>query len=69
VLAAVALLASASGCGGDPVPAPGTTPAAQLDRLERRFEARLGVYAVNTGLWRALAYKAGERFPFASTRS
>ena len=38
-----------------------------LRRLERRFDARLGVYAVNTGTGEELAYRADERFAFCST--
>lgn len=40
---------------------------AALRRLERRHDARLGVYALDTGNGRELAYHADERFPFAST--
>ena len=39
----------------------------ELRALERRFDARLGVYAVDTGSGREVAYRAGERFPYAST--
>ncbi len=47
---------------------PARSPVApDLRRLERRFDARLGVYAVDTGSGREIAYRAGERFPFAST--
>lgn len=49
-------------------PAPARSPAAPAFRhLERRFGARLGVYAVDTGSGRAVAWRDGERFPFAST--
>jgi len=77
-LAALCLLA---GCGGGSTPAteearptatPGSTPApparaSTFRRLERRFDARLGVYAIDTGSGRELAHRAGARFPFAST--
>ena len=67
--ATLALLAGLSACGGGPTSAttdqPATAP--ELRALERRFEARLGVYAVDTGSGREVAYRAGERFPFAST--
>ena len=77
-LATLCLLA---GCGGGSTPAteearptatPGSTPAPParasiLRRLERRFDARLGVYAIDTGSGRELAHRAGARFPFAST--
>ncbi|MFE1173193.1 class A beta-lactamase [Streptomyces sp. NPDC058773] len=36
-------------------------------RLERKFDARLGIYAVDTGSGREVAYNDGERFAFAST--
>ncbi|MFJ9031808.1 class A beta-lactamase [Streptomyces sp. NPDC102274] len=41
--------------------------AGELKELERTFDARLGVYAVDTGTGREVAYNDGERFPFAST--
>ena len=77
-LAALCLLA---GCGGGSTPAteearptatPASTPApparaSVFRRLERRFDARLGVYAIDTGSGRELAHRAGARFPFAST--
>lgn len=75
-LALVALLLAGCG-GGDPPPAAHTTtptatatatPAPPAFRqLERRFDARLGVYALDTGSGREVAYRAGRRFPFAST--
>ncbi|MGV9766897.1 class A beta-lactamase [Micromonospora tulbaghiae] len=45
-----------------PVPAP-----PELAALERRFGARIGVYAVDTGTGRTLAHRADERFAYAST--
>ncbi|WP_199736488.1 class A beta-lactamase [Micromonospora sp. HM5-17] len=49
-------------------PAP-TTPATspEFGRLESRFDARLGVYAVDTGTGRTVEYRADERFGYAST--
>jgi beta-lactamase class A len=35
--------------------------------LEREFDARLGVYALDTGTGRTVAYQADERFAYAST--
>ncbi|MFD7325733.1 class A beta-lactamase [Streptomyces sp. NPDC059875] len=35
--------------------------------LERRYGARLGVYAVDTGTGREVAYNDGQRFAYAST--
>ena len=47
---------------------PARAPAAEaFRRLERRFDARLGVYAVDTRSGRELEHRAGARFPFAST--
>lgn len=40
---------------------------ARFKELERRFDARLGVYAVDTGSGREVAYNDRERFAFAST--
>ena len=39
----------------------------QLAALERRADGRLGVYAVDTGNERVVAYRAHERFPMCST--
>jgi beta-lactamase class A len=72
---------SPAGSAGQPAP-PGTavtttgvaaTPVAdvhvapQLAKLEQQFHARLGVYAVDTGLGRTIEYRADERFAYAST--
>ncbi|GAA3171046.1 MULTISPECIES: class A beta-lactamase [Streptomyces] len=54
-------------------PSPKATPSAarpfaqDLQQLERKFSARLGVYAIDTGTGREVAYRDGERFPFNST--
>jgi beta-lactamase class A len=40
--------------------------AAQLRRLERKYEARLGVYALATATGSSIAYRADERFAFCS---
>jgi beta-lactamase class A len=52
-----------------PPPASSTTVAPRPDfaPLERDFDARLGVYAVDTGTGRELAHRADERFGYAST--
>ncbi|TDC42053.1 hypothetical protein E1258_32635 [Micromonospora sp. KC207] len=50
------------GPSASPVP-----PPVELAALERRFDARLGVYAVDTGTGRTLAHRADERFAYAST--
>ena len=39
----------------------------EFRRLEGEFDARLGVYAVDTGTGREVAYNDGERFAYAST--
>ncbi|MFD3912328.1 class A beta-lactamase [Streptomyces sp. NPDC058603] len=39
----------------------------ELKELERTFDARLGVYAIDTGTGREVAYRDGERFGYAST--
>ncbi|MEV5833673.1 class A beta-lactamase [Nocardia sp. NPDC052112] len=41
--------------------------AAYFSELERRFDARLGIFAVDTGTETTLAYRADERFAFCST--
>ncbi|MFE7314205.1 class A beta-lactamase [Streptomyces sp. NPDC057555] len=74
----VALPLAACGHGStqaSPVPAAATTqanPAAKqsvgdFKELERKYSARLGVYAVNTGDGREVAFNADERFAYAST--
>lgn len=66
----------AAGTTSSPSPSPSATatatatPAvstAAFRRLERRFDARLGVYAADTGSEREVAHRADSRFPFAST--
>ncbi|MEU7638891.1 class A beta-lactamase [Streptomyces sp. NPDC039016] len=39
----------------------------EFKELERKYGARLGVYAVNTGNGREVAFNADERFAYAST--
>ncbi len=36
-------------------------------QLEKKFDARLGIYAIDTGTNRTVSYKQNERFAFAST--
>jgi beta-lactamase class A len=38
-----------------------------FNRLERKFDARLGVYAVDTGSGRTVVHRPDERFAYAST--
>lgn len=74
-MAALTLLAPVVACarraGGDP-----PTPAAASEvpavrhrfaELERKYEARLGVYVPASGTATAIAYRAEERFAFCST--
>ena len=39
----------------------------QLEALEKTFDGKIGVYAINTGNDQTIAYHAEERFPFQST--
>ncbi|MBT2369354.1 class A beta-lactamase [Streptomyces sp. ISL-10] len=78
-LAALVLVPLAA-CGHDASPA-ASSPAArttgpesdakpfahELGALERTYDARLGVYAVDTGSGHEVAYNDGERFAYAST--
>ena len=61
---------SSTSPASSPSPASGsTTPdvTARLARLERERDARVGVYALDTGTGREVSYRAGERFAYAST--
>ncbi|SMC66759.1 class A beta-lactamase [Kibdelosporangium aridum] len=77
LLKAFALLPLA-GCSTTPPAAPGpppppTSPSPSLERhdqlfdLERRFDARLGVYAIATGSGATIVHRSDERFAFCST--
>lgn len=72
LLAAMAL-ASLSACGSANVEGSrtaGKDDDAATDRfaeLENRFDARLGVYAVDSGTGQELSHRADERFPMCST--
>ncbi|MBE1577590.1 class A beta-lactamase [Amycolatopsis roodepoortensis] len=55
-----------------PAPPPAATPVAatgraDFEQLERSYRARLGVYAVDTATGREVAFRADERFAYAST--
>ncbi|GAA2425413.1 class A beta-lactamase Bla1 [Streptomyces pulveraceus] len=59
---------ASSASGGSTGPTEGVKPfAGQFKELERSFGARLGVYAVDTGTGREVAYNDRARFAFAST--
>ena len=75
---ALALLAGCSGSGSSgpaagtratpaPTPTPPVRTDAAFDRLEARFHAKLGVYALDTGTGRAVTFQAGTRFAYCST--
>jgi beta-lactamase class A len=80
--AAVALAVLVAGCSSPDDTATPTTPPtvstpsptptvapydAAFASLEQSFGSRLGVYAVDTGTGREIAYRADERFAYAST--
>ncbi len=80
VIAAVATLAPLAACSSShpaasphPSSAPAATPVGGaalhdgLAGLENRFDARLGVFALDTGSGHTVEYRADERFPFCST--
>ncbi|MGI5233535.1 class A beta-lactamase [Actinoallomurus sp. CA-142502] len=75
LLVSAALLPLA-GCGADrrstarpssPSPGRGAPDLSRFAALERRHDARLGVYALATGTGAVVAYRADERFAFCST--
>ncbi|MET8998771.1 class A beta-lactamase [Amycolatopsis sp. NPDC004169] len=65
---AALLLVPLAACTAE-TPQPTTTSAPQPDfaPLERSFDARLGVYAVDTGSGREITHRPDERFGYAST--
>ncbi|MET7368808.1 class A beta-lactamase [Streptomyces sp. NPDC005566] len=64
--ASPAFPASSAATGVGPSPGAGES-APEFEELERKFGARLGVYAVDTGSGREVAHNDGERFAYAST--
>ncbi|GAA1280750.1 class A beta-lactamase [Streptomyces javensis] len=54
--------ASTASTGADAKAATG-----EFKKLERSYDAHLGVYAIDTGTGHEVAYRDGERFAFAST--
>lgn len=68
LLAFVTILALTGCSGPESASSAGTLDAREeFSRLERDFDARLGVYAVDTATGREVAYRADERFAHAST--
>ncbi|WP_433357091.1 class A beta-lactamase [Microtetraspora malaysiensis] len=62
----------AGSAASEPSPSPTPRPAESPDvsrfrALERKYGARLGVYALDTGTGVTVAYRADERFAFCST--
>ncbi|MBL2486664.1 class A beta-lactamase, partial [Klebsiella pneumoniae] len=39
----------------------------EFSQLEKKYDARLGVYAIDTGTNQTISYRPNERFAFAST--
>jgi len=75
-LAAALALGLASACSGEAaapppaaadVAAPAAATAVDFADLESAFDARLGLYAVDTGTGREVAFRAEERFAYCST--
>lgn len=75
-LLAAALALPAAACASQqppsqtaPPPIPQSRPAgpSRIAELESRFDARIGVYAVDTGSGQELAHRADERFAMCST--
>ncbi|MFJ6676657.1 class A beta-lactamase [Actinosynnema sp. NPDC091369] len=56
-----------TGTSAPPTTAPSPVPHDHLIGLERRFDARLGVYALATGTGATVEHRADERFAFCST--
>ncbi|MER7793960.1 class A beta-lactamase [Streptomyces sp. NPDC097640] len=69
-LATLTLIPLAACAQNDPPPSspPSTTShTSEFKDLEREFDARLGVYAIDTGSGREVAYNDGGRFAYNST--
>jgi beta-lactamase class A len=69
----VALSAVLTGCSTPQQPAAASsvsasaTASAGFSRLESQYDARLGVYAIDTGTGKTVTHRADERFAYAST--
>ena len=66
VLGACQASPSAPSAPSSPVTTASVVPA-DFSGLEAQFDARLGVFAVDTGTGRVVEHRADERFPFCST--
>ncbi|CAL9359150.1 hypothetical protein SUDANB178_00625 [Streptomyces sp. enrichment culture] len=66
-MAATAVSAPAASAAPGTAAHTGRTGPAELAELERRYGARLGVYARNVRTGRTVAHRAGERFAMCST--
>nr|WP_052850627.1 class A beta-lactamase [Streptomyces avicenniae] len=80
-VAGLLVLVTLQGCGREEAPSPPGAPAASAEAsapsaestgrafraLEQEFDARLGVYALDTGTGREVAHGADDRFAYAST--
>jgi beta-lactamase class A len=76
---AIATLAALTACTPEPARARESAPAEsagtnvaelaleELEELEVEYDARLGVYAIDTGTGQAVDFRGDERFAFAST--
>ncbi|MGW0711894.1 class A beta-lactamase [Streptomyces sp. NPDC002643] len=58
---------STNGSATGPTAGSAKSTAAGFGALEREFDARLGVYALDTGTGRTVSYRADDRFAYAST--
>ena len=73
VVATALLLAGCTGGGSSADPGATATPtasptfSADFADLEQEYDARLGVYAIDTGTGQVVEHRAGERFAYAST--
>jgi beta-lactamase class A len=73
VVATALLLAGCTGGGSSADPGATSTPtasptfSADFADLEQEYDARLGVYAIDTGTGQVVEHRAGERFAYAST--
>ena len=56
-----------TGATSDTAPSTTAAEAAAFAKLETRFHAQLGLYAINTGTGRSVTYQADDRFAFCST--